>query len=435
MARGQRGRRPGRLGGERLESRAMLSVTSITVLADKTLKVVCDGGNDNVQVTEYIWNPHDFGGDPISTVTVKDLTKASANTWTYFRSRVAKITINGGDGDDTIDCQSSRPTTVYGGVGDDTISTGAGADFVSGGIGNDIIHTNGGDDRIDGGDGNDAISAGAGKDFVLGGAGGDLIDGGVGDDTLDGGIGADTIVGGDGADLIEGGDSDSTGNILNGDNGNDTINSRNRLDSIDGGAGVDLARVVAGVTVRNVETVLTAVPTDQPQNDGWSCGPNSGSRFLRAYGINASYASLRSETANDSLVAKLRLGTRPSVLRDIVHGHDPAVEIETESSLQHVKDLLLEGKPVIALVSVGTTNVYLGRIGQLHYVVLNGFDTTANTFRYVDTNGATKTWTAAQFERNWNWHNDFHGVGGNLVQGTLALAGMRERSILSRTTA
>jgi len=428
-----RGVRQFRLGGESLESRAMLSVATIRILADKTLNIVCDGGNDNLQITEYIWNPRDYNGDPISTVTVKDLTRSTNNAWTYFRSKVAKISIDSGNGDDTIDARSLRPTTVNAGAGNDSVSTGDGADIVNGGAGNDSINTHGGADRIDGGAGNDTILAGAGDDAIRGGAGDDLIDGDAGDDTIDGGAGADTITGGDGVDTINGGDSDSTGNRIYGNAGNDTLTATNRLDSVDGGTGVDFVRGIAGAILHNAETVWTTVPTDQPQTDGWSCGPNSGSRFLRAYGQNISYASLRSETANDSLVVRVHLGTMPNVLEEILHRHDPAVGIETESTLQHVEDLLLAGKPVIALVSVGSSGISLGAIGQLHYVVLSGFDVTTGKFRYVDTNGATKSWTVAQFEHNWNWHNDFHGAG-NVVQGTLDLAGMRERTILSRTT-
>ncbi|MEO1335901.1 MAG: alkaline phosphatase, partial [Myxococcota bacterium] len=56
------------------------------------------------------------------------------------------------------------------------------------------------DITIDGGDGNDTLTGGGGSDTIIGGQGNDRIRGAGGDDNITGGIGNDTITGGDGND-------------------------------------------------------------------------------------------------------------------------------------------------------------------------------------------------------------------------------------------
>ena len=100
---------------------------------------------------------------------------------------VSKITIVGGDGDDTLSARGvSEDVLILGGGGNDTIT---------GGLGNDLI---------DGGDGNDSIDGGRGDDNIVGNAGDDFILGGDGNDRLVGGFGADEISGGDGDDHVIG---------------------------------------------------------------------------------------------------------------------------------------------------------------------------------------------------------------------------------------
>ena len=77
---------------------------------------------------------------------------------------------------------------------------------------------------VDGGDGNDTITGGDGNDTLLGGDGNDVITGGRGNDTLLGGSGDDTFIWnpGDGSDTVDGQDGTDT-LVFNGANVNENI--------------------------------------------------------------------------------------------------------------------------------------------------------------------------------------------------------------------
>ncbi|MBU2992048.1 cadherin-like domain-containing protein [Octadecabacter sp. 1_MG-2023] len=222
--------------------------------------------------------------------------------------------VEGGDGNDIIDTSNdqvplpdlsfgdiipadgdypgSSPTddldTVYGGAGNDTITTGDDADYIEGGEGHDVIDGGidadeiygdegndtiiggEGSDEIYGGDGNDTVYAGIapgtdlygfpeqidddlgdpepdnGDDLVYGGAGNDTIFGAddsdvlygdAGDDVIDGEIDDDTLFGGEGNDTLDGGANDD---VIEGGDGNDEITGGTGVDDLSGGQGSDL---------------------------------------------------------------------------------------------------------------------------------------------------------------------------------------------------
>jgi len=178
---------------------------------------------------------------------------------------VGDDTLIGGDGDDEL----------YGEAGDDSLIGGDGSDYVEGGDGNDEIDTSGpvdvttGEglsdlgypgilipdpdttndlDTVFGGAGDDTITTGDDADVIDGGADDDVINAGFDADTIDGGTGHDYIVGGEGSDSIEAGDGNDT--VYGGLDTifPDTLNIpddvdlvlNNGDDYIDGGAGDDL---------------------------------------------------------------------------------------------------------------------------------------------------------------------------------------------------
>jgi hypothetical protein len=431
---------------EALEKREVMSASA--TLDAGTLRVIGDSANDDIEIS--VSTPDIILlanlGSPV--VTVKDLTRPNNNTFTFDRASVLRIEVDPQAGNDRVVSNVDVPTTVRAGDGNDFVMTGAADDLILGGAGNDNLDGGDGNDNVQGGAGNDTLGGGNGNDVVIGGDGDDVLTGWFGDDRLEGGVGNDTLNGGAGDDTLLGGDATINSgqiirNALNGEAGNDRLFSLSRNDNLDGGDGYDTlsipaANILAGRTVRNGEDVRIAVPTDQPQNDRWSCGPNSASRFLRAHGgipdaepFVPSYKRVRSRVKENSLLSRFRLGTLPNTLRNVTRIWKPDTVLEKQSNLSRVLDLLGSGKPVIALVAVGTKSLSIGgKIGLLHYIVLNGFDQASQTIRFVNTNGAQETWTFAEFDKNWKWFDHFTGVLGEAAQKVVEGLGLRKRTIL-----
>src|SRR3984957_14805777 len=110
------------------------------------------------------------------------------------------------DGDDTIalnETNGALPAAdLFGGPGNDTLTSGSGNDLLFGQAGNDILNGKGGADLLFGGDGNDVLTGGTGNDQDFGEAGDDRM----------------IWNPGDGSDLVEGGDGNDTAEV-NGGNG------------------------------------------------------------------------------------------------------------------------------------------------------------------------------------------------------------------------
>jgi Ca2+-binding RTX toxin-like protein len=215
------------------------------------------------------------------------------------------ISLDLGDGDDSIDLSSLPADGDGGGVVSSDIRTGIGADTVTGsplvdnvdpGTGADTVATGTNHDIVRAAagapDGPDRIDLGAGPDDAItyeaatgpvsitlddvpnDGApgegddvsGAEIITGGPGDDVIAapavaeasgisgsatvirGGQGADRITGGPGPDVIDGDSSDGTGgaDVIDGAGGNDLIRGWNSGDRLVGGSGVDTVNGGAG---------------------------------------------------------------------------------------------------------------------------------------------------------------------------------------------
>jgi Ca2+-binding RTX toxin-like protein len=109
------------------------------------------------------------------------------------------ITLDGGDGDDSLVLGARvRGSLLLGGGGNDTLIGAGGDDNLQGGAGRDRLYGGGGADRLSGGGSNDFLDAGSAGDRLYGDAGNDILLGGLGSDHLTGGSGADTLDGGGG---------------------------------------------------------------------------------------------------------------------------------------------------------------------------------------------------------------------------------------------
>jgi Ca2+-binding RTX toxin-like protein len=177
------------------------------------------------------------------------------------------ITVNAGDGDDTVSGagglgtgSSAFPGTLMlnGGIGKDTLTGGGGADTINGDAGDDAIDGAGGADAaVNGGADNDTVNGGSGNDVALNGdAGDDTVDGGDGNDAaVNGGAGEDTLRGGSGSDTLNGGTEDDS---LEGGTGDDNMN---------GDAGDDL--YLQGASANGADTMSdTGGPADKVDYSG-----------------------------------------------------------------------------------------------------------------------------------------------------------------------
>jgi Ca2+-binding RTX toxin-like protein len=171
------------------------------------------------------------------------------------------LTINGGDGNDSLDASADVQGDVHlrlngdngndriiGSVNDDTIDGGAGRDTLFGGSGSDTIFGGADNDAINGGGGDDSLTGDAGNDTLIGGDGNDSLVGGLDNDSLNGQAGADTIEGNTGRDTLLGGDGNDSldagvgKDYLAGGNGDDTLDGGRNDDTILGDAGADTIR-------------------------------------------------------------------------------------------------------------------------------------------------------------------------------------------------
>ncbi|MEH2568648.1 beta strand repeat-containing protein [Bradyrhizobium sp. AZCC 2289] len=172
-------------------------------------------GNDRM-----IWNPGDGtdlmeGGDGIDTAEVNGGNGAETFTIAANGSRVRFDRIS--PAPFSLDIGTTENFVLNMNGGDDVFTAGNGLA--------PLIHL-----TVDGGDGNDTITGGDGNDTLIGGAGNDIITGGRGNDTLLGGSGDDTFVWnpGDGSDTVEGQDGTDT-LIFNGANVSENISITNNL--------------------------------------------------------------------------------------------------------------------------------------------------------------------------------------------------------------
>lgn len=176
---------------------------------------------------------------PTSSLQIELADGADSLTFSAVDSMFAAgLSVNGGDGDDSIDATAlTIKVSLQGGVGNDSLFGGEGSDYLNGNSENDFIVGNGGDDSIQGGAGTDILSGGDGSDTVLGQGGiNDVVSGGSGNDSLNGGSGSgDMLIETGSANMtlsnsqLAGIDTDNLAGFelanLTGDAGSNTINA------------------------------------------------------------------------------------------------------------------------------------------------------------------------------------------------------------------
>ncbi len=233
------------------------SADTVTITRDGNKIIVSvDVGTDVVGTGPTDAFVSEFDVLQVSSITVQ--TGDGADTVTIGSDLGIPINVDSGAGNDTV---IGGDITVTGGAGNDYIVGSVGPDSLDGGDGNDTLLGLEGNDTLVGGNNDDHIFAGPGvntinqaaadgndlvdlsensvailytvmagndtvigtafRDLITGGSGDDHIEGRAGLDTINGSAGNDTLMGGDDTDLINPGDG--TADLVDGGDGADQL--------------------------------------------------------------------------------------------------------------------------------------------------------------------------------------------------------------------
>lgn len=190
--------------------------------------------------------------------------------------------------------------------------------------------------------------------------------------------------------------------------------------------------------------ILMYLPYVEPQDDDWSCGPNSATRFLKFYGKDVNYNMMRKVAASNlpQILRDTEAGTTPHALRDTIKPWRPASVLKRETNFDEIKSTVRGQKPVIALLRVNSIKLQaingktiigkaLGGLNPsmtapaLHWVVVCGIDDNSQELWIQDTNGALYPMNFDEFYKQWNW-----SVGAGLVKEALDAEGVTTRTII-----
>ena len=182
MSRTSPARRSRKLGLERLDDRRVMA--SINVIGG-VLTVVGDSTADEISINSY--DPYTVANVVISDRTTGTVKLTASPNMATFTSTL----VQGLGGDDLINYSLFKDSTLEGGDGNDTIDGYEAGDILRGGAGNDTLRSHGGIDVLEGGADQDTLQGGSGPDDLFGGDGDDTLEGGTGDDDLFGQSGND----------------------------------------------------------------------------------------------------------------------------------------------------------------------------------------------------------------------------------------------------
>lgn len=189
--------------------------------------------------------------------------------------------------------------------------------------------------------------------------------------------------------------------------------------------------------------VFLDVPTGDFANQlsgGNSCGPQAGSRVLRYYGVSTTYEQFkRRVNSSGNAFADQSNGTPPGTLRDrmndlssgFVHDVLPLGNPrDNDAALARIRQLLDQGRPVMVLVGWGGQFARDSwsphdAIQTAHWVVVNGYDSRAETFHIID-NGHAKQWSYDLMAGMMDWGIDLQFEIG------FAIANVEKGSIIYR---
>jgi hypothetical protein len=210
------------------------------------------------------------------------------------------------------------------------------------------------------------------------------------------------------------------------------------------------------------QTYISDMPyMEEFQGDDANCGPHSAARVLRWLGYDyengrgSVYQQLRSRRqAGLNFPGGDSLGTTPHFLHQVIGevtneitGSRADVHLERNASFNRMKEVLMSGKPVIALVRNGTggtsngweswedwLNAATPTYPLLHWIVVIGFDDNAREVYFMDTTdnvvreipyNSFLASTAGASDYTWTWE-----VGRGGVNTALRNAGVTSSTFL-----
>ena len=187
--------------------------------------------------------------------------------------------------------------------------------------------------------------------------------------------------------------------------------------------------------------IYYALPKVGRQKDGWSCGLNSGTKFLRYHGMATDYSELkairkREMTATGSRVPAFlqvldnvnpvglalnhihKLGTPPRVLRSMINEQFMRFKSRKRAQIywdQSMTDLRahLEKGPVIILIEP--------REPYLHWIMVNGYNSSTNIFTISETSDTEYKYSEPTLKKKWlKWDGMLDWLpGAGLKEGTI----------------
>ncbi|PSJ40944.1 calcium-binding protein [Allosphingosinicella deserti] len=166
---------------------SLAAVNATFIPAAGVLSTIADGLDNNVVVARDAAGSLNVNGGAVPIV---------GGSPTIANTRLIQMFGQGGNDVLTLDERNGAlpDANLFGGAGNDTLTSGSGTDLLFGQAGNDILLGKGGNDLLFGGADNDTLIGGTGDDQMFGEAGNDRMiwNPGEGTDLMEGGAGIDT---------------------------------------------------------------------------------------------------------------------------------------------------------------------------------------------------------------------------------------------------
>lgn len=102
------------------------------------------------------------------------------------------------------------------------------------------------------------------------------------------------------------------------------------------------------------------------------------------------------------------------------------VKLERRADFNKLIDLLRQGKPVVALIRNGSTDVAGTTWPSMHWITIHGFSASEEKIYYTETNdGGTYEYSFSEFQSKWDWR-----VGDGLANESIRANGVEPKTMI-----